>query len=68
MDDDQILARGGTEKDIEEYAKQNGADFNPSIDCILDFIKIAEASWNPDNFADLIGLIKLQYPNLTPHI
>lgn len=26
MDDEQILSRGGTERDIEEYAKQNGAD------------------------------------------
>jgi RecJ-like exonuclease len=26
MDDDKILERGGTERDIEEYAKQNGAD------------------------------------------
>ena len=27
MDDDQILMRGGTEEDIKEYSKQNGADF-----------------------------------------
>lgn len=26
MDDDKILQNGGSEKDIEEYAKQNGAD------------------------------------------
>ena len=26
MDDEQILERGGTQRDIEEYAKQNGAD------------------------------------------
>lgn len=26
MDDEQILERGGTENDIEEYAKANGAD------------------------------------------
>ena len=26
MDDEQILARGGTQEDIEAYAKQNGAD------------------------------------------
>ena len=26
MDDEQILARGGTERDIEEIAKANGAD------------------------------------------
>lgn len=26
MDDDQILMKGGTEEDIEKYAKQNGAD------------------------------------------
>lgn len=26
MDDDQIRERGGDDRDIEEYAKQNGAD------------------------------------------
>jgi len=26
MDDEQILERGGTQEDINEYAKQNGAD------------------------------------------
>ena len=26
MDDEEILTRGGTEDDIREYARQNGAD------------------------------------------
>lgn len=26
MDDEQILAKGGTQRDIEEYAEQNGAN------------------------------------------
>ena len=30
MDDETILSRGGTEYDIEQYAKQNGADMTPS--------------------------------------
>lgn len=32
MDDEKILMRGGDERDIEEYAKQNGADMTLSED------------------------------------
>jgi len=32
MDDDQILERGGTEKDIEEYAIRNGAFWEHNTD------------------------------------
>lgn len=28
MSDDDIIAKGGTERDIEEYAKMHGADSN----------------------------------------
>lgn len=31
---------------------------------IKDFITLAETSFNPDNFTDLMELLKLQYPNL----
>ena len=30
MDDDQILMRGGTEEDIAQYARCNGADLTPA--------------------------------------
>lgn len=33
MNDDQILERGGTEEDIENYAKQNGADLEEEDIC-----------------------------------
>lgn len=35
MDDDMILERGGTQEDIDEYARKNGADLTEA-DIIID--------------------------------
>jgi len=45
MDDETILARGGTEEDIKKYAEQNGADLDESD-------VIAEEMFN--TFVDII--------------
>lgn len=38
MNDEQILMRGGTQKDIDNYARQNGADLT-LVDLIIDRVE-----------------------------
>ena len=38
---------------------------NEKADAIVkDFFDLATMSWNPENFVELEGLMKLQYPDL----
>jgi hypothetical protein len=36
MDDETILQKGGTDRDINEYAKNNGADYEADAEVLSD--------------------------------
>jgi hypothetical protein len=55
MNDEQILQRGGTETDIEEYAKQKGADFTET-DFLKDLLIRKIEEFKPRK--DIFGLSK----------
>ena len=65
MDDDQILNRGGSEREIIEYAEQNGANLNkedfkePQVDFDL-LIALIEQF---DNLTKLIPLYESLFNN-----